>query len=369
MKWLDYVVRILVGGLFIFSGLVKLNDPMGTEIKLGEYFEVFSTDFGHFFENLIPYAMPLGLFLIILEIVLGVAVLLNFNMKWTTWALGLLIMFFTFLTFYSAYFNKVTDCGCFGDAIPLTPWQSFSKDIILVVLIGYLFWRKNIFKSTLSDKINYTILSIVTIFSLYLGVHAINHLPYIDFRPYAVGDNIPANMIAPEQPKFVYTFEKGGQQISSDKYLPADEGYTYIGHEIINQENTIPKITDFNIWNETVGDYTSQSCTGLKLFLVIYDLRDIDPSGMQQISTLVNRLDSNIETIALTSASGNDFNQFLTGYTLNIPFFYGDATVLKAMIRSSPGLLLLNDGTVLGKWHYNDTPTLDEVRELIGKLK
>jgi len=135
MKWLDYLVRYFVGGLFIFSGLVKLNDPMGTEIKMEEYFEVFSSDFTHLFEYLIPYAMVIGMILIILEIVLGVAVLLSFKMKWTLRALGILIIFFTFLTFYSAYFNKVTDCGCFGDAIPLTPWQSFSKDVMFIILI------------------------------------------------------------------------------------------------------------------------------------------------------------------------------------------------------------------------------------------
>ena len=365
MKWLDHIIRIVVGGLFIFSGLIKLNDPMGTEIKLEEYFEVFSTDFAHFFEWLIPAAMPIGLLLLILEIVLGVAVLLNFRMKWTTWALGLLIIFFTFLTFYSAYFDKVTDCGCFGDAIPLTPWQSFTKDIILVALIGYLFWRKNHFQAWLSPKINYIILSVTTILSIFLGIYAIKHLPFIDFRPYGIGDNLPANMIAPEQPIFIYTFERGGEQVESSTYLSADEGYTYIGHEVTNAENTIPKITDYNIWNEDVGDYTSQSFVGLKLFLIVYESKAADKANMDEITALVNGLGTEVESIALTSSAGDDFRQFLIDYQLNMPFFYGDATVLKAMIRSSPGIMLLNNGTVLGKWHHNDTPTAEEVRALI----
>ena len=364
MKWLDYIIRAAVGGLFIFSGLIKLNDPRGTEIKLEEYFEVFSTDIAHFFEWFIPIAMPIGLFLVILEIGLGVAVFLNFKMKWTTWVLGLLIVFFTFLTFYSAYFDKVTDCGCFGDAIPLTPWESFFKDVILVILIGYLFWRKDHFQAWLSIKTNYIILSVTTVLSLFLGIYAIRHLPFIDFRPYGISDNLPANMIAPEQPIFVYTFEKDGEQIKSRKYLSAEEGFVYIGHEITNAENTIPKITDYNIWNEELGDYTGQSFVGLKLFLIVYESKSANKSHMPEVTKLVNNLGVEVEAIAITSSAGDDFRQFLADYQLNIPFFYGDATVLKAMIRSSPGIMLLNNGTVLGKWHFNDTPSAEEVKKL-----
>lgn len=366
MKWLDYLVRYFVGGLFIFSGLVKLNDPRGTEIKMEEYFEVFSTDFAHFFEYLIPFAMFIGLLLIILEIVLGLAVLLNFKMKWTLWALGLLIIFFTFLTFYSAYFNKVTDCGCFGDAIPLTPWQSFSKDIMFIVLISYLVWRVDYFKPWLSFKTNSIILSVATILCIYVGIHAINHLPYIDFRPYGIGDNIYNNMQAPEQPIFVYTFEKDGQEVTSEKYLSKEDGYAYVGHKITNQENTIPKITDYNIWNDEQGDYTSQSFVGLKLFIIIYNAKTVDAiEETAEIVQLINNLGEEVEPIVLTASMGEDMVQFLTENNLNIPFFYGDATVLKAMIRSSPGMMLLNNGTVIGKWHYNDFPDVDEVYDLI----
>jgi uncharacterized membrane protein YphA (DoxX/SURF4 family) len=365
MKWLDSIVRFLVGGLFIFSGLVKLNDPRGTEIKLGEYFEVFSSDFTHFFEWFVPATMPIGFLLVILEIVLGIAVLLNFKMRLTTRVLGLLIIFFTFLTFYSAYFEKVTDCGCFGDAIPLTPWQSFTKDIILVLLIGYLFWRQNLLQAWLPNKINYGILSAATAASIFLGIYAIQHLPFIDFRPYAVSDNIEANMIAPEQPSFLYTFTKDGKEIESQQYLSADEGYAYVGHRITNEENTIAKITDYNIWNEELGDYTKQSFIGIKLFLIVYESNVANKSKMPDVTRLIKDLGTDVESIALTSSAGDDFKQFLADYQLDIPFFYGDATVLKAMIRSSPGIMLLEDGTVLGKWHYNDTPSATEISKLI----
>jgi uncharacterized membrane protein YphA (DoxX/SURF4 family) len=365
MKVLDKVIAFLVGSLFIFSGLVKLDDPMGTQIKLEEYFEVFSSDFAHFFEWFIPAAMPIGMFLIVLEIVLGVALLFYYNMKITSWALAVTISFFTFLTFYSAYFNKVTDCGCFGDAIPLTPWQSFTKNIILVILIGYLFWRKGNFKSMMTEKIGTYVLIATTVISVYIGVYAIRHLPPIDFRPYAIGDNIQANMIPDEQPIFEYVFEKDGVDIVSMDYLSEKDGYAYKSHRITNEDKTIPKITDYNVWNEEVGDFTQQSLEGTKLFFISYNVIESSKDEMGEIVALVNKFDGEVETIALTSSSAPDFEQFRHEYQLAAPYFYGDATVLKAMIRSNPGLMLMRDGTVLGKWHANDVPSVDEIGSLI----
>ena len=133
MRIIYTLSRYFVGSLFIFSGGIKINDPVGTQIKLEEYFQVFSSDFTSLFEIFIPFSLFISVFLCCLEIVIGFALLLNFRMKITSSVTMGLIIFFTFLTFYSAYFNKVTDCGCFGDAIKLTPWESFSKDIVLLV--------------------------------------------------------------------------------------------------------------------------------------------------------------------------------------------------------------------------------------------
>ena len=140
MRFIYTLSRYLVGLLFIFSGLIKINDPVGTQIKLQEYFEVFSADFGSVFEIFIPYALLLSVFLCTLEVVIGVALLMNYKIKIVSKTTLGLILFFTFLTFYSAYFNKVTDCGCFGDAIKLTPWESFYKDVILLVLSVTIFY-------------------------------------------------------------------------------------------------------------------------------------------------------------------------------------------------------------------------------------
>ena len=221
------------------------------------------------------------------------------------------------------------------------------------------------FKPYFTEKQSFIQLAAATILCMVFGVYAIKHLPFIDFRPYAIGDNLPASMIAPETPNFVYTFEKDGETFDSEKYLVKEDGFTYVSHRITNEENTIPKITDYNIWNEELGDYTQQSFVGLKLFLVVYESNMADISKMSEISSLVNGLGAEIETIALTASSGDDFRDYLVQHQMNIPFFYTDATVLKAMIRSSPGVMLLNDGTVLGKWHFNDTPDIAEVKALL----
>ena len=147
MKIIKEFARYVAGALFIFSGIIKVNDPVGTAIKLEEYFQVFASDIAPFFEWFVPAALVLSVVLSVLEVVLGTALVIGYRMKLTAWILLAIIVFFTFLTFYSAYFNKVTDCGCFGDAIKLTPWQSFYKDIILLILIAVIFWKRNTCKT------------------------------------------------------------------------------------------------------------------------------------------------------------------------------------------------------------------------------
>ncbi len=361
---LDQFIRIFTGGLFIFSGLIKLNDPIGTEIKLEEYFEVFANDFAGFFHYFIPAALELGMILIILEVVIGFAVLLNFKMHITTKVLLGLIVFFTFLTFYSAYFNKVTDCGCFGDAIPLTPWQSFIKDVILLFFILHLFWYQKSYKPMLSNKVAGSILGGLTAASLFFGLYAIWHLPFIDFRPYAVGDNIPFNMIPEEQPIFEYVFEKDGEEIRSQIFLLEDDGYIYKSAGVINEDKTTPKITDYNVWNPDIGDYTQQTFEGKVFMLVIVDIKKANLKYIADIVKLIEGLDEDVKPMILTSSDPSVTEPFRHEHQLAVPYFFSDATVLKAMIRSIPGVMILRNGTVKGKWHYNDVPEASEVNQL-----
>ena len=179
--------KLLVGVLFIVSGFVKANDTLGFSYKLEEYFSAGVLNIEFF----IPYAFLLAAGICIAEIVLGVMVLIGARPKFTSWSLLGMIVFFTFLTLYSAYFNKVTDCGCFGDAVKLTPWESFAKDIILIFFITTIFFRKNVIKPILSIKMENMFLVVITFFCFAFVYHTYNHLPMKDFRPYTIGKSIP----------------------------------------------------------------------------------------------------------------------------------------------------------------------------------
>lgn len=360
---IDVFSRVFVGGLFIFSGLIKLNDPIGTKIKLEEYFEVFSSDFSSIFEWFIPLALPLGLVLIVLEVVLGVAVLIQYRMELTTKILLGLIVFFTFLTFYSAYFNKVTDCGCFGDAIPLTPWQSFYKDVILVVFIMHLFWYRRQYAPMLRSLPGNIVVITTTVLCFFVGKYAIDHLPFIDFRPYKIGDSLPKNMVAEESPILEYTFIKSGEKVTSTKYYSPDEGYEYVSSRIMNEKASTPKITDYQLIGVDGNDYTQASFEGTKLLFIFYNTQ-AHTGNMDELVALVQS--AKADKMILTSALESEFENFRHEYQLAVPFYFADATVLKAMIRSNPGVMLLRNGVVLGKWHYNDIPSPQEINALLG---
>src|SRR6202012_4678018 len=188
---LVWTARILVGLLFIFSGLIKINDPLGFSYKLEEYFEVFHITF------LSGFALSLAIILCSLEIILGFALLIGVRAVLVAWGLLLLIIFFAFLTFYSAYFQVVQTCGCFGDAIPLTPWQSFSKDLILLLLILVLFFNRRNIKPLFSAKTGDSLLIASAIVALGIGLFTYNFAPVIDFLPYKIGANILDEMKTP----------------------------------------------------------------------------------------------------------------------------------------------------------------------------
>lgn len=365
MRIFDQISRILVGGLFIFSGLIKLNDPIGTEIKMEEYFDVFAQDFGSFFHYFAPWSLEIGFILIVLEVTLGVAVLIYYRMKTTTWILLGLTVFFTFLTFYSAYFNKVTDCGCFGDAIKLTPWESFTKDVILLVFVLHLFWHRRKYVPVLRTREGHAVVGAVTLIAAFLGVRAINHLPFIDFRAYRVGNHIPTQMLPPEQPIFEYVFVKDGKEVVSDKYLPTEEGYQYKAIRILNEEQTKPKITDYNVTDIEGQDITQWTFEGPKLIIVMVDVAKASTSNIGAVRALAKGVEGKVECLILTSSAEGAIDTFRHENQLAVPFAFADATVLKTIIRSNPGISLWQDGTVLGNWHHNDTPTADEVLGMV----
>ena len=367
MKNLYTLSRYLVGILFIFSGLIKINDPVGTQIKLEEYFEVFSADFTPLFEHLVPLALILSVILCTLEIVIGLALLMNYKIKITSVVLLSLILFFTFLTFYSAYFNKVTDCGCFGDAIKLSPWESFTKDIMLLFfsLIIFILSRKlknqiGFFYTKIFDNTTFrdSLIIFTFIICLLTSFYAINFLPFIDFRAYKIGNDINKEMLPSEDLVYSYVMEKNGKEYVFGIY-PEDQSYTFKELKLLNPEAQ-PKITDYSVWDDE-KDFTAESLKGNKLMIIIHDVSKIDKSIIPKIVKLEKLVSFWIEVIIVTSSGPNSVNKFKDDYNLDIKTTFADATVLKTIVRSNPGFFLLRHGIVKGKWHYNKFPNPEEL--------
>jgi uncharacterized membrane protein YphA (DoxX/SURF4 family) len=360
MKIILAIFRYCTGALFIFSGLIKVNDPIGTAIKLEEYFEVFAADFAPFFYHFIPFSLGLGVFLIVLEIALGVALLVKWKMPLTSWVMLSMIVFFTFLTFYSAYFNKVTDCGCFGDAIKLTPWESFTKDVVLLVMIGVIFAYRNTFSGNI--KIGNWSVAMSVVISSWLAWHAIAHLPFIDFRAYKAGTSIPKAMQPSEPLRYKYIMEKAGEIFEFEKY-PSEAGYAFKDMVLINPEAQ-PKITDYTIWNDE-DDFTQESFEGVKLMVIFHDVKKASLKNMDEINRLVSEMDSYGQAVVVTSSAGDVYEAFRHEVQLAVPYYFADATLLKTIMRSNPGIMLLQEGVVKGKWHYNDVPDIKEIKSLL----
>lgn len=356
-----FIIRILVGGLFIFSGLIKVNDPVGTAIKLEEYFDVFSYDIAPFFEYFKAFALEIGVVMVVAEVVLGIMLILGVRLKFTVWALSLMILFFTFLTFYSAYFNKVTDCGCFGDAIKLTPWESFYKDIILLILIAVLFIFRNKLESNEQTWAAWTV-RVSLVLSVLLAITAIRNLPFIDFRAYKEGVNIPQAMQPSAPLEYSYIMTKDGEEFVFDQY-PSDESYEFVDMKLKNEE-ALPKISDFAVWNEE-GDFTAEILSGNKAIILVTYLSKINTSYLEAFDELVAGLqNSNIEVVFVAASSEEEIQTFLAERNWNMTSYQADATVVKTIMRSNPGLMLLKNGSVLKKYHYRNTPSAETIKTL-----
>lgn len=311
------LIRIFVGILFLFSGFVKMVDPIGFSYKLQEYFGpgVFNLEF------LVPYALPIAIILVIFEFLLGLMLLLGYAQKFTRWALLILIIFFTFLTFYSAFFDKVTDCGCFGDAIPLTPWQSFIKDLILLILIIIIFVKGKYLRPIFKVRTNKWIVFIVFISTLWLSYDVLMHLPIIDFRPYKIGANL-------------------------------EEGMVSEGAEL-------PPVHDFYIMRDGEDQTDSILNEDKVLFVCSYNMNLSVDEGWEAVKKATDRaLKKGYDVIGLTASFGDEIKDIKEKYNLNFDFVGMDDITVKTIIRSNPGLLTLHKGTVTQKAHWNDADDL-----------
>ncbi|MCA8833148.1 BT_3928 family protein [Hymenobacter pini] len=368
MKQLTRICWLLLGTVFIFSGLVKLNDPIGTALKLEEYFEVFATSFGSFFSVFIPYSRTLSIFLSSLEVVLGVALLLRWMLRQTLWVLLGLLVFFGFLTFYSAYTHKVTDCGCFGDFLKLTPWTSFAKDMFLLLLWVVVFLNQRYLRRVFAKgTLGVMYITLATAVAVGVGVRALGHLPYFDFLPYKIGNNIPQLMKPREQAKYQYVMERNGETKTFTEY-PTDSTWKYKSMEVLNPEASKPIITDFSIFDAEQQNHTDEVLKGNKLLLIIQNVQDADRDRFKDINKLMEataKSRKQIRPLIITSSSPQEFDAFRHDVNLPGTYYFADATVLKSMIRSNPGFILLQDGVVKGKYHYHDIPDASKLEDIL----
>jgi uncharacterized membrane protein YphA (DoxX/SURF4 family)/peroxiredoxin len=356
--------RLFVGILFIISGLIKLNDPLGFSYKLDEYFSepVFNMPF------FVPYSLAIALFLVILEVVLGVMLLLGYKSKWTIWLLLLLIIKFTFLTFYSAYFDVVKDCGCFGDALHLTPWQSFSKDIVLLFFILILFFNKKLIKPLFANKTQNILVCTSIILCSFMGYWVLNHLPLKDFRPYKVGTNIRMAMEIPDNaPKsvvemvFIYKVNGVDKEFTEKDLMSLPAGATFVDRkDKIIVQGYQPPIHDFKL--ELNGEDQTQSILSKEksLLIVAYDLEKANPEAMRKLDKTYKDATAKGYYVAVVTGSSTDvIESTKKKYGLTFDFLFCDATALKTIERANPSFVILNYGTIIQKVHYNDINDLN----------
>lgn len=497
--------RIIVGVIFIISGLIKANDPVGFSYKMEEYFTVFKTqdsvattvfemrelsedekdavfagtssiipvdfngtpidlsaegardEFMYVNAELVTYSMVerdnfwnsfcnvmhdnallLSIFVCVIEILLGLAVIAGVFTTLTAWSLLGMIIFFCILTLYSAYYDKVTDCGCFGDALKLTPWQSFTKDVVLLVLILPLVifpkkWSGKVFDTT--EKIvsvGSIILGIVlcltvfdwqlpaifiivavllrwmvgmfgmkpamlapiavllpTLFSIAFTVHCYYYLPKKDYRPWAIGNSIPSKMVGePEQANIymIYKNKETGKEVENLAVSTDENGVvtnswewmdsTFLAtHDFVDRRQEVIKpavvapIHDMSLTDPATGmnyfeDFVYKP--GAKLFVVTYDLSKTNLKAMPKINAIADEwMKEGNEIIGATSSS-DLLVEFLVDNKVPFPYYTNDATALKTIVRSNPGLLLIQDTIVRGMWPSTALPDMNEIK---SKLK
>ena len=357
MNILTHITRLIVALTFIFSGFVKLVDPLGSAYKFEEYFgaDVLNLEF------LIPFALQFSVLLILAEIMLGVMLLVGHKAKLTVWSLFLITLLFLFLTWYSAYYDKVTDCGCFGDAVKLTPWETFYKNVVLIVLVIYLLIRVYDIQPVSSDA--FAKRTSLVFLLLFVGIifYVLRYLPIIDFRPYAIGKSIPEGMALPEdaeQPVYEDTWiynVNGEDQVFSTEDKPWNiEGATFVDRKTRTlKEGYVPPIHDFTMENGG-EDITELLMEKEKLMLVVsYNLKLADDKGMKEIKKISERAMEKGYTVYCFSASTeDDYLKVKEAYDLDFDLLFCDETTLKTIIRSNPGILTLNKGTISGKWSW-----------------
>lgn len=349
------LLRFIIAVIFILSGFVKAVDLVGFSFKMEEYFSpaVFNMPF------LEKFALLFSIIVVVLELFLGFMLLLKLKLKFTLSALIALCIFFGFLTFYSAYYNVVTDCGCFGDAIKFTPWQSFIKDVVLLVglLILFLLYRKEFNRKNISNKSKYWILGVLSLIMIYIMAQGIMHEPLIDFRDYKIGTNLAEEKEKinknPSEYKTFYSLknQKTGEvlKVNQDDYIKEtkywEEGSPWKIEEGKNESKLIKEgykseIVKFKIEDPTGIELTEEIIKAPKAILVFsYHPKNVSQDLIQKIESKVNA-----QKDAVVYGVSTDPNTFKT-----IKNTMMDGTAIKTIARSNPFVLIIQNGKIVDK--------------------
>ena len=364
------VARIIFGLVFLFSGFVKAVDPLGTAYKISDYLEAFSLTPLDFL------AFPAALMLIAAEFTIGFNILFNVHLKGTTWVASLFMLVMTPITLYLAISNPISDCGCFGDAIVMTNWQTFYKNVVLCVFLAIIALLQNQTRPWLSNWGAWVVTLLPILISFGISIYCYNLLPIIDFRPYKIGNNIIEGMNIPEDApldKYETTFyyEKDGieQAFTLDNYPAEDSTWTFVRQESkLIEQGYVPPIHDFSIVTED-GDITDLVLedSGYTLLVISHKVEKASTKNIKCVkSTIANAKKAGANIIWLTSSYSDEIEEFKTQYGIEDTFGATDDITLKTIVRSNPGLILIKDATVIEKWHHNALPSKDKLNQLIN---
>ena len=357
------IARTLLALTFLFSGFVKAVDPLGTVYKIQDYLH---EGFGGIFQWAIPAAGVAAVCLIALEWLLGIAMLLNVRTQWTSWITLLFYCIMTPLTLYIAIANPVSDCGCFGDALVITNWQTFWKNIILLLLsICLVICRKAI-----PELFSWWMEIIIALAALgsVAGImgYSYTHLPQIDFRPYKVGNHIPTLMEIPDDAEvdqyeitLIYAKDGKEQTFTLENYPKGDPEWTFVDQKsVLIKKGYVPPIHDFEI--ETLeGDYITQDILESEepvALVVMYDLTKTDTTQLEKLMYMIHEY----PRVYFLTASGEEeifaFAEEL-GWdeeTTYSTFCFTDPITLKTIVRANPGVIVVQNGTIIDKYNLKN---------------
>lgn len=376
------IARILFGITFVFSGFVKAVDPVGFAYKIEDYLISFQ------FLEFIPLALTFAVGLILLEFLIGVFILLGFYRKITTTFALLFMLVMTPMTLYIALENPVEDCGCFGDALVISNWATFYKNIVLLFFTFVIVIYRNRIRPLFSAKSKHYVLCFVFLFSLLFCVYNILYLPVIDFRPYKVGVNIPEQMendlSKDDVYENIYIYEKDGvvEEFTEDNFPWEDSTYTFVDYTSkLIKEGEKPLIDEFHIiaYSKDAsgsfiasGDITDEVLKQpITLFVVSLSLNNASEKGMKQIVALADHVaNQNIDLLIATSSGVKVVEEWHKQWgSTNVSYAQMDELTLKTIVRSNPGLLLLNKGTIQRKWSSRNLPSVPKLDAIIASLK